>query len=112
MKFTLSRPDATFLHVLAINFSFTLPKEAIEEHGEDFGRNPVGTGAFKMTDWSLGQHVLFERNADDYRAGLPSLDQIEFQVGQEPLVGLWPVAGTGPGTAMRSWMPRRPRRMR
>ncbi|MGH1483628.1 MAG: ABC transporter substrate-binding protein [Geminicoccales bacterium] len=88
VKFTLSRPDATFLHVLAINFSFAVPKEAVEEHGEDFGRNPVGTGAFKMTDWSLGQRVLFERNADYYRDGLPSLDQIEFQVGQEPLVAL------------------------
>ncbi len=88
VKFTLSRPDATFLHVLAINFSFTVPKEAVEEHGEDFGRNPVGSGAFKMTDWSLGQRVLFERNADYYREGLPKLDQIEFQVGQEPLVAL------------------------
>ena len=28
VKFTLSRPDATFLHVLAINFSFAVPKEA------------------------------------------------------------------------------------
>ena len=88
VKFTLSRPDATFLHVLAINFAFTVPKEAVEEHGEDFGRNPVGSGAFKMTDWSLGQRVLFERNEDYYREGLPNLDQIEFQVGQEPLVAL------------------------
>ena len=88
VKFTLSRPDATFLHVLAINFSFAVPKEEVEKYGEDFGRNPVGTGAYKMTDWSLGQRVLFERNADYYREGLPKLDQIEFQVGQEPLVAL------------------------
>jgi ABC-type transport system substrate-binding protein len=86
--FTLSRPDATFLHVMAINFSFAVPKEAVEEHGEDFGRNPVGTGAYKMTDWTLGQQVVFERNPDYYREGLPKLDRIEFQVGQEPLVAL------------------------
>ena len=88
VKFTLSRPDATFLHVLAINFAFAVPREAVEQYGEDFGRNPVGTGAFRMTDWSLGQRVLFERNPDYYREGLPKLDQIEFQVGQEPLVAL------------------------
>jgi peptide/nickel transport system substrate-binding protein/oligopeptide transport system substrate-binding protein len=46
VKFTLSRPDATFLHVMAINFSFVVPKEEVEKYGEDFGKNPVGTGAF------------------------------------------------------------------
>ena len=88
IQFDLSRPDATFLHVMAINFSFAVPKEEVEKHGEDFGKNPVGTGAYKMTDWTLGQRVVFERNGDYYHAGLPKLDQITFEVGQEPLVAL------------------------
>ena len=88
IRFTLSRPDATFLHVLAINFAFAVPKEEVEKHGEDFGKNPVGTGAYKMTDWTLGQRVLYERNADYYHEGFPKLDQITFEVGQEPLVAL------------------------
>ena len=88
IRFTLSRPDATFLHVLALNFAFAVPKEAVEEFGPDFGNNPVGTGAYRMTDWTLGQHVVFERNPDYYREGLPKLDQITFEVGQEPLVAL------------------------
>lgn len=85
---TLSRPDATFLHVMAINFASVVPKEAIEEYGEDFGKHPVGTGAFKLAEWTLGQRVVFERNADYYNAGLPKLDQIIFEVGQEPIVAL------------------------
>ena len=88
LKIELSRPDATFLHVVAINFSFVVPKEEVEKHGPDFGKNPVGTGAYKMTEWALGQRVVFERNADYYREGLPKLDKIEFQVGQEPNVAL------------------------
>ena len=88
IRFTLSRPDATFLHVLALNFAFAVPQEAVEEFGPDFGNNPVGTGAYRMTDWTLGQHVVFERNPDYYREGLPKLDQITFEVGQEPLVAL------------------------
>jgi ABC-type transport system substrate-binding protein len=88
IRFTLSRPDATFLHVMALNFSFVVPKEAVQQYGPDFGKNPVGTGAYRMTDWSLGQHVVFERNPDYYREGLPKLDQITFEVGQEPLVAL------------------------
>ncbi|MEZ5594684.1 MAG: ABC transporter substrate-binding protein [Gammaproteobacteria bacterium] len=84
----LSRPDATFLHVMALNFSFIVPKEETEKYGPDFGKHPVGTGAFKMTEWALGQRVVFERNPDYYRAGLPKLDRIEFQVGIEPNVAL------------------------
>jgi len=84
----LSRPDATFLHVMAINFAFVVPKEEVEKYGADFGRNPVGTGAYKMTEWTLGQRVVFERNRDYYRKGSPYLDKIVFEVGQEPTVAM------------------------
>jgi len=88
VKISLSRPDATFLHVMALNFAHVVPKEVVEEHGADFGKHPVGTGAYKMTDWTLGQHVIFERNTDYHIDGLPKLDQITFEVGQEPIVAL------------------------
>ncbi|WP_119460974.1 ABC transporter substrate-binding protein [Rhodospirillaceae bacterium SYSU D60014] len=86
--FQLSRPDATFLHVMAINFSFAVPKEVVEEQGADFGRNPVGTGAYKLAEWTLGQRVVFEKNPDYYRDGVPYLDRITFEIGQEPNVAL------------------------
>jgi oligopeptide transport system substrate-binding protein len=88
VRIELSRPDATFLHVMALNFSFIVPKEAVEEHGADFGKNPVGTGAFKLAEWTLGQRLVFERNPGYWREGLPYLDQITFEVGQEPTVAL------------------------
>ena len=86
--FTLSAPNATFLHILAINFSFAVPKEAIDEHGADFATHPVGTGAFSLAEWTLGQRLVFERNPDYHHAGLPYLDRITFEVGQEPTVAL------------------------
>lgn len=88
VRFVLSRPDATFLHVMAINFAFVVPQEEVEKHGADFGRNPVGTGAFRMTEWTLGQRVVFDRNPDYYNKELPKLDRITFEVGQEPIVAL------------------------
>jgi peptide/nickel transport system substrate-binding protein len=88
IKFELSRPDATFLHVLAINFSHVVPKEEVEKHGADFGKNPVGSGAFKMAEWTLGQRLVFERFPDYWNKGLPKLDQITFEFGQEPVVAL------------------------
>lgn len=88
VQIELSRPDATFLHVMAINFSSVVPKEVVEEFGEDFGKHPVGTGAFKLEDWTLGQHLIFARNTSYWHQGLPKLDKITFEVGQEPVVAL------------------------
>ncbi|MFQ0815828.1 peptide ABC transporter substrate-binding protein [Brucella anthropi] len=88
VKFELSRPDATFLHVLALNFAHIVPKEEVEKYGADFGKHPVGSGAFKMTEWTLGQRIVFERFKDYYNPSLPKLDQITFEVGQEPVVAL------------------------
>ncbi|MEF2071506.1 ABC transporter substrate-binding protein [Consotaella aegiceratis] len=88
VKIELSRPDATFLHVMALNFASIVPQEAVEEYGADFGHHPVGTGAFKLADWTIGQQLVFEKNADYWRDGVPYLDQITFQIGQEPIVAL------------------------
>lgn len=88
VKIELSRPDATFLHVMALNFSSVVPKEEVEKWGADFGKHPVGTGAFKLSDWTIGQKLLLTKNADYWRAGLPYLDSVTFEVGQEPIVAL------------------------
>jgi len=88
IRITLSRPDATFLHVMALNFASVVPQEAVEEAGADFGKSPVGTGAFKLADWVIGQRLVFEKNEDYWREGVPYLDGINFEVGQEPVVAL------------------------
>ncbi|KEO54265.1 peptide ABC transporter substrate-binding protein [Thioclava pacifica DSM 10166] len=88
VKIELSRPDATFLHVMALNFASVVPKEAVDEYGTDFGKHPVGTGAFKLADWTIGQQLVLQKNADYWRSGVPYLDSITFEVGQEPIVAL------------------------
>jgi ABC-type transport system substrate-binding protein len=84
----LTRPDATFLHVMAINFSYAVPKEEVDKFGADFGRNPVGTGAFKLVEWVPGQKTELERFADYYRQGVPYLDKLTFEFGQDPTVNV------------------------
>ena len=86
--FKLTQPNATFLHIMAINFAFVVPKEEVDKYGADFGHHPVGTGAFKFVKWDLGQDLVLERNKDYHRPGVPYLDQITFEFGQEPTVAL------------------------
>ena len=88
VKIELTGPDATTLHLMALNFSFVVPKEEVERLGDEFGKQPVGTGAFKVTEWTSGQKIVLERNADYYKQGLPRLDKITFEIGQEPVVSL------------------------
>ncbi|WP_275786273.1 ABC transporter substrate-binding protein [Pararhizobium gei] len=86
--FRLSRPDATFLHVLAINFASVVPKEAVEAAAGDFGKNPVGSGTFVLKEWTIGQRLVFERNPDYFVKEMPHIDKFTVEVGQEPLVAL------------------------
>jgi ABC-type transport system substrate-binding protein len=84
----LTRPDATFLHLMAINFGYVVPKDEVEKAGADWGKQPVGTGAFKFKEWVPGQRIVLERNADYFRKGVPYLDQITFEFGQDPTVAV------------------------
>jgi peptide/nickel transport system substrate-binding protein/oligopeptide transport system substrate-binding protein len=86
VRIELSRPDATFLHVMALNFASVVPREAVEASGDDFGKNPVGTGAFSLAEWTIGQRLVFAKNETYWRNGIPYLDQITFEVGEEPIV--------------------------
>ncbi|WP_259779408.1 ABC transporter substrate-binding protein [Aestuariispira ectoiniformans] len=88
VKISLNQPDAAFLHKMALNFAHVVPKEAVEKWGQDFGKHPVGTGAFMLDEWTLGQRLVFKANPDYYHAGIPKLDSIVFEVGQEPVVAL------------------------
>jgi ABC-type transport system substrate-binding protein len=98
--FTLTRPDATFLHLLALNFAHVVPKEEVEKYGADFGKKPVGTGAFKFVEWVPGQRIVLERNTQYFRKGIPYLDKLIFEFGQDPHRGGSPASQ---GRSRRRW---------
>ena len=87
IRFRLAQPNATFLNVLALNFASAVPREAVEAAGGDFGRKPVGSGAFKLREWTIGQSIVFERNAE-YFGARPNIDGFRVEVGQEPQVAI------------------------
>ncbi len=87
VTFTLAQADATFMNVLALNFASVVPKEVTEAEGADFGKKPVGSGAFLLKEWVPGQRLVFERNKDYFR-DRPNIDGFKVEIGQEPLVAI------------------------
>ena len=49
---------------------------AVERLGEDYNRNPVGTGAFVLKSWVAGDRLVLERNPNYWRPGYPRLDKV------------------------------------
>ena len=78
----LLRPFQPILGILSMQYCSIVPKEAVEKYGDDFRRNPVGTGPFKMTTWVEGQALLFKKNdryfeKDSSGIQLPYLDGVK-----------------------------------
>lgn len=79
VTFTLKRPMAPFLKNLAMSpFGIASPT-AVEEQGDAFGDNPVGTGPFKFVEWNRNDTVRIEKNEDYWVEGEPKLDEVVFR---------------------------------
>ena len=79
----LVEPYAPFIYLLVNSLGSVVPSEAIEMYGQDFRRNPVGTGPFIFDQWEESQHVLLTRNpnywgADNQGNQFPFLDSLKF----------------------------------
>jgi peptide/nickel transport system substrate-binding protein len=64
VRVTLKEPQAPFLANLAMFvFDIASPK-AVERWGTEFGKHPVGTGAYRFVEWRPNQEVILEANPD------------------------------------------------
>ena len=49
---------------------------AWKTRGDDYSRNPVGTGPYILKSWAAGDRMVLERNPDYWNKGHPYLDRI------------------------------------
>jgi peptide/nickel transport system substrate-binding protein len=87
VRLTLPEPYSALMYNLQDEWSAVLSKDAYEERGEDFGRNPVGSGPFKFKEWVPNERITLERFDDyqDFRSyteneGPPHVDELVFRV--------------------------------
>src|SRR5690625_651677 len=73
--FTLDQPSAAFLHTVAVfRQGMIVNVQAVEDYGDEYGRNPVGTGAYEFVEWVPGVEVRLRRSEErrvgrEWRAG-------------------------------------------
>ena len=76
VEFRLTEPFAPFLSNLAYPTGLIVSPAAVEKHGKDFGRNPVGTGAFRFAEWDA--KLVVPRN-EDYWDGAAPLEAVIYR---------------------------------
>jgi peptide/nickel transport system substrate-binding protein len=74
----LKRRNAPFLANLAMGFTGIVSPTAARKHGEDFFKNPVGTGPFRFVEWVKDDRIVLERNPD-YWGAKAYLDRVVFR---------------------------------
>ena len=64
VEINFSEQYAPFLNNLSHSVLAPVSPTAVEEYGEDFGFNPVGTGPFMFREWNEQVSMVFEKNPD------------------------------------------------
>lgn len=78
LVFHLKEPFAPLLSNLATPTGLIVSPTAVKKYGKDFGRHPVGTGAFRFSEWQANQRVVVHANAD-YWEGKPAVNTVVFR---------------------------------
>jgi len=78
IEVTIDAPKAYFLCKLTYPTAFVVEQSNVES-GEDWWSHPVGTGPFKLKQWSSGQLLVLERN-ELYYGELARIKQVAFHL--------------------------------
>jgi oligopeptide transport system substrate-binding protein len=62
LRITLTAPDYNFGYVLAMNATAAVAREVVEAYGDEVARHPVGTGPYRLVQWTPGARLVLEAN--------------------------------------------------
>jgi peptide/nickel transport system substrate-binding protein len=87
IKINLATPSTAFLSNLSQAMLGIVSPTAAKKYGDQFGKNPVGTGPYKFVSWTENADIIVEKNKD-YHWGpsnvenkdVPYLDKITFKI--------------------------------
>ncbi|MBX7094982.1 MAG: ABC transporter substrate-binding protein [Flavobacteriales bacterium] len=81
LKIVLAKPQHGFLEQLSLSFCYVVPIEIVDHYGDDFSRNPVGTGPFTFKSWKEDVKLVLLKNEnyfelDENGNRLPYIDAV------------------------------------
>jgi peptide/nickel transport system substrate-binding protein len=81
VKILLTQPFPPFIGMLGMRYFSVVPQEAVAFYGNDFRRNPVGTGPFQFKLWEENVKLVFRKNplyfeTDENGQQLPYLEAV------------------------------------
>jgi peptide/nickel transport system substrate-binding protein len=78
LVYNLNDPSVNLPAILTIQSSNNVMQSptAWKTKGDDYNRNPVGTGPYLLKSWSAGDRMVLESNPDYWNKGHPYLDRI------------------------------------
>lgn len=74
-SFKLKNPNTGFLYNLMLPGASMLNEKAVEEAGDNYAMQPVGTGPFKFVNWAKGDKIELEK-FDDYFGPTPAFSKM------------------------------------
>ncbi len=82
VKFVFKKPwPGFFYQVLYVGGMGIVSPAAVKKLGnEGFGRQPVGAGPFKFSEWVKDDHITLIKNEKYFRPGIPYLDKLVFKI--------------------------------
>lgn len=78
VKIILKYPHAPFLQRLTAASNAMVSPTAVKKWGKEYPLHPVGTGPYKLAQWTKGDKLVLERN-EDYWGEKPPIRQIIFR---------------------------------
>ncbi|WP_342723319.1 ABC transporter substrate-binding protein [Bradyrhizobium sp. B097] len=78
VRYNFSDPAVNFPATQSIQSSNNVMQSptAWKTKGDDYNRNPVGTGPYVLKSWNAGDRMVLEKNPDYWDKGKPYLDRI------------------------------------
>jgi len=88
LQVTLKESHVPFLTALGMYQAAIVPQKEVIRLGDEFGKHPIGSGAFRFVSWEEGKSIQLKQ-FKGYYAGPAYLDGIHYKIyqkGQDPLV--------------------------
>jgi oligopeptide transport system substrate-binding protein len=80
LEIRLTEPEPFFLQELTYPVAFVVNEDQIERDARNWTRKPLGTGPFKIVEFTPAERIRLVRN-DRYHLGAPKLEELVFELG-------------------------------